>query len=528
MLFPLVLWIVQTAEPAKPVVAGMSGFVLSNANGQPLRRARISLTPRITGLADNVVETNDNGEFTFSRIEPGAYGIQATRDGYLPGIYARSGPFRLPRVISLDAGDSLKDVTFRLEPWAVIDGKVRFDDGEPALGVPVYLYQKVYFRGRQIYRVAAQTRSDDRGYFRLHGLAAGSYTLAAVYNKPVEKLKEDAPLKSPDREPSYASVYYPSGPRITDALPIRLTAGQELTGLDMSLEKVQTVRVSGSLTDGCTGLLTSGANLEVLRTDDTGATIATHAEVRQATGKFVIRGLGPGLYVLHATLAPVPGRPGCPERTERYLLTVASEPVDEMKLLLSNDLTTIANVVTDDKTTTFDANRFAIQLEPRTPGRPIVTLRKQERGFRGDFIASLNAHESYDVFIDRLPSPDMYLLPPYAISPGDRQTIRIGTRGARLIGTVYDEKKKPVPGAVISVIPESYQPQLFREGYVDTNGLFTVRGLAPGSYIAVAWLDTPPCELNVPGDVEVCRLKGKTFTVKENEQKLIELDLGQN
>jgi len=512
------------AEKTAADFAQISGIVLNDANGEPLRRARLTLASRIGGLAGTTFETNESGRFTFERIDPGQYGLQVTRDGFLPGVVARSGPFRLPRIIPLRAGESLKDVTFRLEPWAIVDGKVKFDDAEPALGVPVYLYQKVYFRGRQIYRIAAQTRTDDRGYYRMHGLTPGSYVLAAIYNKPIEKPKEDQPLKAPNREPSYASTYYPSGTRIT-GLPIRLTSGQELTGLDMFLEKFETVRVSGDLTDGCTGAAATGANLEVLRSDETGATIATNAEIRQTGGKFVIRGLGPGQYILQATLAPVRGKPGCPERTERYELTVAGEPVDSLKLLLVNDEFTRVRASTDDVTnSSFDLNRYPISLEPRTPGRAIVRPQRLDSR-RLEFSASLNAREEFDVFLDRLPSEDMYLLPPYSISPGGTHEIRVGTRGARITGTVYDSQKRPVPGSVISIIPESYRPQMFREGYVNENGIFTIRGLAPGAYIAVGWLDVPPCELNVPRDRENCRAKGKSFAVKEGEQSLLELDL---
>ena len=143
--------------------------------------------------------------------------------------------------------------------------------------------------------------------------------------------------------------------------------------------------------------------------------------------------------------------------------------------------------------------------------------------------ADLNAQETYDVFIDRLPSPDMYLKAPYFVTPGGIHTLRIGTRGATIVGGVTDsEKKKNQPGAVVTLIPESYQPQLFREGYVDQNGFFTITGVAPGTYIAVPWLDVPPCELNVPREIDTCRAKGKTVTVKEGEQSLVELTIPPN
>jgi uncharacterized protein (DUF2141 family) len=516
----------RAAERTAADFASISGFVLSDTNGMPLRRATVTLTSRNSGLPGAMFETTESGRFTFEKLEPGTYSISAVRDGFLPAQFARNGAFRLPPVLRLQPGESLKDVTFRMSPWAVVDGKVRFDDAEPALGVPVILYQKLYFRGRQMYRVAGQARTDDRGYFRIHGLAPGAYLLAAIYDKPARKPKAGEEINVPDREPSYASVFYPSGPRITDALPVRLAPAQELTGLDMFLEKFETVRVSGEIRDGCLGTLTSGATLEVFRTDDAGALIATNAEVRQSSGKFTIRGLGPGTYILQASLPPAPGRPGCPERSERQLLQVSAEPVDNIRLLLVNNETTRISVSTDDpKNPSFDISRYPPTLEPKTPGRAIVRPQRLSESRRLDFAGSLNAHEEYDVFFDGLPSADMYPLPPYSIAAGGVHNLRIGTRGAQLRGVVYDSQKKPVPGAVISLIPETYRPQLFREGYVDSNGVFTIQGIAPGSYIALAWMDTPTCEWNVPAEKESCRSKGKSVTVKEGEGTVLELEL---
>ncbi len=525
----LFFWLSQIPSPPaeKPKFGLVSGVVLNDLNGTPLRRARVSLVPRVAGLADTVVETNDNGEFEMRNIEPGQYGLRAVRDGFLPSVTARRAAFRLPRAMNLAAGDEIKDVTFRMEPWAVIDGKVRFfDNTEPALGVPVFLYRKVIQRARQLYTVAGQTRTDDRGYFRIHGLEPGAYLLAAIYDKPIAKLKEDAPLDAPPREPGYASVFYPSGLRITDALPVRVASGQELTGLDMFLERAEGIRVTGSVTDGCTGQLSAGANIEVARVDEQGATLNANADVQQMTGEYTIRGLTPGAYIVTATLSPNKGNPPCPGRSERQLLTIGSEPVGDFRLMLRPDVLTTVTLQFDGKPTT---QRLDIRLEPKTPGRPVVAPTLQQLRNKGSsppvLAVELTPQETYDVFVDRLPSADSYQEAPYTATAGTPLQVRINTNGGRVLGSVFDEKKGPVPGAAVSLIPESYRPQLFREGYVDRDGLFIVQGLAPGRYLAVPWTDVPPCELNNPSDAAACQAKGKAITVKAGEQVLLELDL---
>lgn len=515
----------------KPKFGTVSGTVLDDRTGTPLRRARVSLRPRVSGLADMTVETTDAGNFRIAGIEPGHYGLVAARDGYLgPGI-PRRGPFRMPRVFKIEAGDEIRDVEFRMEPWAVVDGKVRyFDNADPAVGIPVYLYRKAYARGRQSYIVAAQTRTDDRGYFRMHGLTPGSYTLAAIYDKPIDRVrKEDAPLDAPSREPSYASVFYPSGQRITDAMPVRLQAGQELTGLDMSLERAESIRVTGSIRDSCTGLLSAGANLEVARVDDKGALLAANAEVLQQSGEFTIRGLTPGTYVLTAAAAPIRGQPGCPARTDRRILTVSYEPISQFQLLLQMDQATRFSVLVDGRPAQ-DPRALGIRLEPKTPGWPILTPGSSEdprirRSFPATLTAEMIPQETYDIFVDRMPSVDGYQMEPYMAIAGASVTIRVSTKGAKVYGTVYDSKKIPLPGTVVTMIPESRRPQLYREGYVDGNGIFLIEGLAPGRYIAVPWLDNPPCEVMNPDDWAQCEWFGKAITVKAGESASLELDL---
>jgi len=458
--------------------------------------------------------------------------MRADRDHYLPALYARKGPFRLPRLLRIRPGEELKDVTFRMEPWAVIDGKVRFfDNTDPALGVPVFLYRKTFYRGKQMYSIAGRTRTDDRGYYRIPGLAPGSYYLAAIYDRPIAPVREDRPLEAPEREPSYASVFYPSGYRIGDALPIRLHAGQELTGLDMFLEKAESVRVTGSVTDGCTGQLTGGSNIEISRVDDDGTTLSANADVRQLAGSYTIRGLTQGTYVVTATLGPTSsGSPRCAGRVERRLLTIGAEPVSDFRLMLVQDRVTQFEVFLDGKPV--QISPADLRFEPKTPGWPSLAAKRADplrRGSNGPLEVELIHQETYEIFFERLPGIDVWHAPPYTIQGlGLFQRIHLRSDGGKVTGTVLDGKKDPVPGAAVTFIPETMQPQLYREGYVDRDGLFQVQGLAPGRYLAVPWMDSPPCDIQNRNEILDCAAKGKTITVKAGEQSLLELDLKVN
>lgn len=513
------------APPPRP--AAIRGTVVSDLTGVPLRRARVTLLPRATGLDSTTVETDENGRFEMPAITPGPYGLQATRDGYIANNAPRAAQTRLPRVVRVMPGDSLKDITFRLQPWAVIDGTVRFfDDRDPAMAVPVYAYQKVYLRGQKAYATVARTRTDDRGYYRLPGLPPGSYLIAAVYNKPVDRPKPDEPAdirRLPEREASYASVFYPNGDRIGDALPVNVTAGQELRGYDMFLRQSISVRIRGKLTDDCTGKPAEGASVEVLQVDDDGTTLPVNADVQQfSSGEFAVRGLTAGSYQFRSALGAGPQR-GCPARSERQTVMVATEPIDTLELHLAPDRITVFDIRRDGKPVT---EKLDIRLEPNSIDTAIVTV-EQSRDLlrRGRAEASLRANEEYNIFVSSLLSEDDYQAPPYKVAAGGLATITMRSDGARVAGRVQDPDGKPVPGAIVTFVPANMASQLVREGYTDQNGNYEVSGLAPGTYNALPWLDAPPCDIFNPNARIECAQKGRSVSVKANEKSQVDLTL---
>jgi len=517
----------QLSQPPPPQPGRIRGTVLSDLTGSPLRRARVTLLPRATGLDSTTVETDDNGAFDIPNVTAGPYGLQATRDGYLANNAPRTSRLRLPRVIRVMPGDDLKDVTFRLQPWAVIDGTVRFfDDRDPAMGVPVYAYRKVYQRGQKSYAAVGRTRTDDRGYYRLPGLPPGAYLIAAVYNKPVDRDLPDEspdPRKFPDRERSYGSVFYPNGDRISDAVPVQVAIGQELRGYDMYLRQTFSVRIRGKLTDDCLGRTAEGAPVEVVQVDDDGATLPVNADIQQlSNGQFAVRGLSAGTYEFRSVVAP--GEPAfCPGRSERESVTVGDQPIDNLELHLTPDRATVFDIRRDGKPVT---ENLDIRLEPKSIDASIVALQQpQDPSRRSRVSASLRANEEYSIFVSAMLSEDDYQAAPYKVGAGGATAINLRSDGARVAGRVLDSDGKPIPGAVITFVPGNMVPQLVREAYTDQYGNYEVAGLAPGDYNAIPWLDAPPCDILNPNARIECARQGRSVNVKANEKSPLDLTL---
>src|SRR5262249_1844223 len=140
----------QNAKISKPNsttaarLASVQGLVLNEATSRPLRRTEVVLHPNEAGLSRLTQTTDENGAFYFPNVKPGSYSFQAIRDGFLPASSGRMGSYRLPQTFLLQEGQTLRDVIIRLSPWAVLAGKVKFDDGEPAISVLVQLYREYY------------------------------------------------------------------------------------------------------------------------------------------------------------------------------------------------------------------------------------------------------------------------------------------------------------------------------------------------------------------------------------------------
>ena len=166
-----------TADAASRT-AHIEGQVLAQT-GEPLRKAIVRLThyyadrsPNATSYADTA---DGAGKFVFDGVLPGRYTLTAERTGYLLQNYgARAATNSAPGlVLTLAAGQIMKELNFKLIPQGVITGRVIDADGDPMPGVQVSVLQ-MYHAGRQrglSPRGGATT--DDQGTFRIASLSPG-------------------------------------------------------------------------------------------------------------------------------------------------------------------------------------------------------------------------------------------------------------------------------------------------------------------------------------------------------------------
>jgi hypothetical protein len=530
--------IVPPAEPPENNEPGaIQGTVLSDATGQPLRRAQVQLRPVDAANGGSFQTTDENGSFSFPKVARGRYSITVQRDGYLPLASGRIGAYKMPPIFLVRSGQTIESFVFRLAPWGVISGKVKFDDAEPAVNVQVQLYREYYDRGRHGYAVAASGRTDDRGEYRLHGLEPGSYYVAALYQSPArppdveEQLRADPSGKLvPDL--SYAVTFFPEVHRMADAVPVRLGPGQEAGGIDIFLTLVHTVRVHGRVTSGLSGKLIPDPNI-TLRWNDPDNTASVSAPVNvtlDSGGNFEMKGVTPGPYLVLAT-----GADEGTTLTGRVPVNVGDSDIASLDLVIGPESNWKGKIQLDGDDSSLPAG-LVVALEPRRP--TASPTRASQVSATGEFSIPYVPNETYDLYV--LNGPDSLYLKSVGVANADRLgdgleaapgdappplDVRLSTHGGQVVGrAVTTDPDIVASGASVALIPDppSGRVQAYRTTSADEYGSFLFQGIAPGMYIVVAWLDQVPCQIYNPADLPACRAQGIPLMVPEGAAATIQ------
>jgi hypothetical protein len=505
----------------------IEGTVLSDRTGQPLRRAHVVLTPGQTGLSAIGVDTDDKGAFVIREAEPGRYSLSASRDGYLSSSVCLMGTIPLARVFAIGAKESVTGLTFRLRPFAVIAGRVSFEDGEPAINVRVEAFWERRNHLRHGY-LSRSTVTNDRGEYRLFDLEPGSYLVAATILRPApanEQVRETQVLQ-------YTTTFYTNTTKLSEAAPVRIEYGQEIGGVDVFLARVRKVKVHGRVLSGLTGeTVTATLALQRLDAHNTASSAVNVTATFDRSNRFELRDVTPGAYIIRAE-----GSDGGKALVGHAPLTVGESDIDDVELTIEGEREASAVLVVEDGVKLETA--VHLRFEPRNE-RAKVAEASEIAGSQG-FRFPLMGNEVYDLLVTNLPR-DFYVSAvrvngvdamPFGIAGSAASADRpfevvLDSNGGRLNGRVLGADDTLWSRASVALIPDPAKGrvQSYQEGSADENGLFVISGVAPGRYILVAWLDDPPCDYYDPDGLAGCRTIGMSVDVQQGGQQNVELKM---
>ncbi len=514
----------------------IQGSVLSGATGQPLRRAQVLLRPADSKGASLYQVTDENGAFSFPKVAPGRYLITVQREGYLPLSAGRIGDYKMPPIFTVNPGQTIASFIWRMTPSAVVSGKVKFDDAEPASNVTVQLYRAYYDRGRHGYADAASARTDDRGEYRVHGLEPGTYYVAALYQAPPhpagaqQETRKDA-FGNPVPELSYAVTFFPQVQRLSQAVPVTVAPGGEVGGIDIFLTLVHTVHIRGRVLSTLKGGVASPS--VTLRMNDADNTASVSAPVNVTLDKdqnFDIDGVTAGPYLLIASAE----QDGV-SLSGRIPINIGDSDVAGADIVVAPESVWRGKIHLDDDDSALPKG-LIVSLEPR---RPTVPATKAEVGENGEFSLAFVPDETYDLYV--LNAPEDLYLKSVRVANSERLAegleaaagdalptldVRLSSQGAQIVGrAVTADPKVVASGATVALIPNPPEGriQTYQTTHADEQGNFWLRGIAPGQYLVVAWLDTPPCDIYNPDDVASCQGLGVSVMLDEGVQENVQL-----
>jgi hypothetical protein len=513
--------------PVENLEAQIDGRVINDLNGQPLRRAFVTLRPLQAGLTATGTQTDDQGHFLLRKIVPGTYSLAAQSDQYLATTTFLRGNLRMPQSFTIASGDQINDVTFRLRPWAVMSGKIRFEDAELAVGARVEVFRASRLRGRRTYQQVGGTLTDDRGQYRIFGLQPGEYYLAASYDRALSPgFKEQPRTDAQGRElppEGFAMTFFPRTSVLSEAVPIRLNYGDERDSMDLTLRQEPKVKITGTVTSAATGQKLTTGSLILSRADDGNrASIATGAKYVFAKDRFEIPDVVPGSYLLRAEMTE-----GGKNLSGQTVILVTNQDADNVDLVVSGPKPWkgVIRLVGDKPFPSGKQPR--VILEPRSDNRPVVQATVSNTNTGMELDAAVMTDDVYDVFVDNLPE-DYYLSSVRAANFDVRATGLAGNqasigpfelfldpRGGQVLGRVFDPEKNVWSGANVMLIPDPPDARLqdYRSAGADQYGQFQIHGVAPGKYTLIAWLDEAPCDYFDPGALDGCRATGMPVTV---------------
>jgi hypothetical protein len=525
-------------RPGRVQSATIEGTVISDFDEKPLRRAHVTLRPMEAGLTAIGADGDDKGRFIIRDIASGRYMLIAERDGFLVSSTTVRGSLRMPQIFAIRGSDRVSNLTFRLRPWALLAGHVRFEDAEPAVNVRVDAYREYRNKGRSGYAVVASTRTDDRGEYRMYGLQPGAYFVAAVYERaaPQPGLIDQVRTDGEGREVpvmAYTTTFHPNTVKLSEGVPIRLDYGREISGIDLFLKLVKKVKIRGRVRSGVSGELVTTAAITLQRMDAqnvAGLAVPLRAAF-DSSGAFQIRDVTAGPYLLTAE-----GGDAGERLIGRAILAVAEEDIEQMEVLIVPERGW-AGVIRTEGGGRLDQNKPLIAvLEPRSEKGAVINA-----GVRNlKFDCRVLGDEVYDLYMQNL-TDDFYVsavrvngsdVMSSGIEGGQATTDRpfevvLDSRGGRVGGVVAGPDGNAWSGANLMLIPDppNGRLQAYRDGEADEYGRFMIRGVPPGKYILAAWLDDAPCDIYDPAGLDQCRATGMAVTVAPAAQENVTLSI---
>jgi hypothetical protein len=442
-------------------------------------------------------ETDGNGIAEF-QVEAGTYFVVARAEGYLfAGSTAIGAPD--PRLGMLPA--DVRDVVYRrielimVRPSA-IRGEVTDNRGAVG-GVLVQLAQTRTLSNGQALLVPLDaipsTVTDADGRFVVSGLVPGEYYVLAVPPPFGGRSK----IKPPAGPSGFYVTFFPGTESALSAQPVRLEPGTDKAIL-LPLVSADMRTISGRMLDEETGLPASGT-VRIMRTEHGTLRAFVPAEIQTSSeGRFEFQSVPPGDYSLQGLGSQLFGT----------AMVAVDNQVTDVKLVLRKARTASGRLTFEGNASVPPPSQVRIQVVPAD----MSSLASQRRPFETAVISddwSFEVHDLMQKGTLSVVAPPPWRLVKAVVGVTDIRSgiydfsqtnttginVVLSSKVGSLTGSIMNGGS-PVARGVVLLFPEDASARPPNGSWIRTavsngDGQYSIAGIAPGRYLAVA-LTAPP------------------------------------
>jgi len=478
--------------------AEIGGIVRNAADDKPLARARV------VAVSDAIPEpraaiTGSDGRYTFTDLPAGAYTVSATRTGFAAMAYGQ-GRSLAGTPVTVAAGQHVGNIDFSLAPGGAIAGRILDEDGSPFAGALVEALVTRSEAGADTLFSVSSSQTDDRGEFRLFGLAPGTYFVSA--QDPAFRS-----VSSPKGVLHYSPTYYPGTAFADQAKPIAVGDKGEPGRIEFRLQLVPPARVRGQMAAYDGRRLLSGSVIMSPLEGEGVPMIAPEDVSIQPDGRFAFGHVAPGRYRIRAR-----GQTDSPDGALFAIFSteVLGQDIDGIRMTLRPGAALEGTLVVDNRHATLPPALTTLRVRaPFVDGNSFGDALSGTVQPDGRFALRGVMTGAHQILVDGLQPP--WVLKSVSVRGSDLTDVQIDLaekqqlRDVRIVitdassqvsGTVQNARHAPAANAGVLVFPRV--PLFWMRGnrrmravYTDREGAFTIVGLPAGDYFAVAspWID---------------------------------------
>ena len=469
----------------------LTGQVTESLRGKPVPKATITLRrrqPAGTLSATDVYTavTGEDGSFRIANILDATYSVTADAQGY---VLAPDGTKDELTPFTAKPGEQ-RTLAIQLTPAGVISGRIVDWEGDPVRGAQVVASQDLPSRNPRALAVRPIT-SNDRGEYRLFGLAPGAYYVRATVRDSSNMPGDNEKVRGLVPPTAFVATYYPSIRDEAASAPVHLGPGEELAHIDIRMQPAGLFTVRVRITNSPAPETNVAFDLFDRRTN-------TSTSAFRSNGPAEFRSVLPGSYVLVGTLRDAAGN-GAPHAYARQTVEVTDHDV-EMDAPPFTPAFDLPGAVHLDTAAPFSFLKMSIVAQRELPGAywylPAVMAAD------GTFAVHNVVQDAYNLSVD-VPAgaylkaiklgnavlPDLRVDFSGGAAP---LTLLLATDGGRIRGSVENSAGESQPQALVRLYPDgamSDRGDRAKFATTDNEGRYEIADIAPGDYRLYVWND---------------------------------------